>query len=458
MPRRTIYKAGDEVAGWQLAKLLGDGGNGEVWRALRQDSTAAVKFLRQTRTESEAYKRFVNETKVLQQLGVRPGILPLLDLHLPVSPTRKDPAWLSMPIAVSIREALPADAPLITAVQGVRAISATLAELSSTRGLNHRDIKPENLYLHDGQWCIGDFGLVDDPDGETLTEVGQLVGARFYLAPELHRADNSSWSSADLYALAKTLWVLITGQRYPPPGHLVRSVDYFRLRTYIQADDGIRYLESLIERSTNPQPNARPSMMEFSEELSAWLQPRDALPPPAPSDVTRERIRSAVLSSRDLEIERSRLREYVDNRLRSLRTELTQIGSLVQSLTGLVPEYGLFPELQASNYVTQLSHLPDTYYVAATSCRVTTGLKRRSGNVNHVAGIVLCMTTSGVVHMLALHLCMSSPTARVVHVWVQNASAQMESFIEHQTLNELLASLLGNVPAALECFADFIES
>jgi serine/threonine protein kinase len=108
MPYRTRYTIGEKISGWQIEKLLGTGGNGEVWRAVRAGSTAAVKFLKQVPADSEPYKRFVNETTVLRQLGVRPGILPLLDAHLPLRPTKMDPAWFSMPIAVPIRKALPA--------------------------------------------------------------------------------------------------------------------------------------------------------------------------------------------------------------------------------------------------------------------------------------------------------------------------------------------------------------
>jgi serine/threonine protein kinase len=258
------YKVGDNVAGWHLRELLGSGGNGEVWRAERESLLpAALRILRQTRADSEPYKRFATEVRVLQEPRRNPGILPLLDVRLPAHPSRSDPTWLSMPIAIPLRDALPAEAPLLAAVQAIHlihsihSISATLAELTATRGLNHRDIKPEKLYQYEGHWCIGDFGLVEDPTGESLTEVGQLLGAKHNLAPELHSSTNASWASADLYALAKTLWVLITGQKYPPPGHLVRDVDYFRLSAHIESNEALRHLERLIERSTDPQPQLR---------------------------------------------------------------------------------------------------------------------------------------------------------------------------------------------------------
>jgi serine/threonine protein kinase len=458
MSAQLRYKVGETIAGWQLSQLLGVGGNGEVWRATRSHSAVAFKILKNTRPDSEPYKRFINEVRVLQQLGQRRGILPLLEVHLPTSPSKIDPAWLTTPVAVPIQAALPAEAPLLTAVQAVHSISATLAELAATRALNHRDIKPENLYLYDAQWCIGDFGLVDDPIGEPITEVGKLLGARHYLAPELYRPDNCSWSSADLYALAKTLWVLITAQRYPPPGHLVRNVDHFCLSTHIQANDSVRYLERLIERSTDPDPKARPSMKDFSQELELWLSPRDPPVPTAASEAVRERIRSTVASTQDTESRRKQLRSYVDGRLASLHTEFRTLGSVIESLTGLKPEYGIFPELQSSNHVTQLSHLPDTYYVGMVSSRIAAPLKRCSGFATHVAAIVLCVTTSSELHMVALHLLTASPKALVLHHWIKNASAPMDSLFEQHSLTDLLTTLRAKLPEALETFAQLIES
>lgn len=453
MARDPRYKKGDTFSGWHLAELLGVGGNGEVWRATRGESTVALKILAGNRTDSEPYKRFVTEVTVLRQLGRRPGILPLLDFNLPTAPSKADPSWLSMPIAVPLRSALPRDAPLLSAVRAIQSISATLAGLAAERSLMHRDIKPENLYLYDRQWCVGDFGLVADPDGEPVTEVGHVLGARFYVAPELHRSGALSWDSADLYALAKTLWVLITGQSYPPPGHLVRAVDYFQLSTYIQANEAVRQLERLIERATDPEPKNRPTMPQFSEELKLWLDPPEIPTPVAPTDTVRERIRTAVVSSREVESRGHQLREYVDNQVVRLQPDIQKLGALVKSLTDLEPKYGPFPEIESDIHLSQLRHLQDTYYVATIGCRITAPMRRRSGFVNHVAGLALCMTTSGTLHLLAMHVLLASPNARVLHVRVQNTSVPMDSLLEDQALSQIFTGLQEKAPEALELFA-----
>lgn len=451
------YKPDDIVCGWRLLEVLGSGGNGEVWKAVRLESVAALKILHCSRLDSEPYKRFVNETTVLQQLELRPGVLPMKDFHLPPNPSKNNPPWLSMPIAIPIRRAMPTEAPLTTAVQAVQSIANTLAELAGSRGLHHRDIKPENLYLYEDRWCIGDFGLVDVPHDESLTEVGQLLGARHYLAPELYKSYNTSWASADLYALAKTLWVLVTGQRYPPPGQLVHDVDYFRLSTYIQANDAVRFLERLIERSTHPTPTARTSLAEFFKELMAWMTPHSPVALPSPEDAIKERIRSAVLSNQDVESGRARLRTYVNDRLTALRNKLAGLGTIVQSLTTLTPEFGSFTELESNSRVSALRHLPDSYHVGTIGCRVTSPLRRRSGLATHCAGIALCVTASGVLHMLALHILTSSHQARVVTIWTQEASAHMDSLLEFQAIGQLVSGLEAQAPQALDAFAHLLR-
>ena len=56
--------------------------------------------------DDESYRRFTDEIKVLRDLGHDPGVLPILDAYLPESPSKKDRAWLSMPLATEIKKAL----------------------------------------------------------------------------------------------------------------------------------------------------------------------------------------------------------------------------------------------------------------------------------------------------------------------------------------------------------------
>src|SRR5919197_3124805 len=125
----------------------------------------------------------VQEIEFHRSLGVFPGVLPLLDAHLPERPSTADRAWLSMPVAKPIAVAL-ADAPLETIVAAFAEIAATPPRLAK-RGVGHRDVKPGNLYEFGGQWLIGDFGLVAAPDLAELTRSGRALGPAHYTAYEM---------------------------------------------------------------------------------------------------------------------------------------------------------------------------------------------------------------------------------------------------------------------------------
>src|SRR6266511_4089453 len=179
-----MVPTGDLIGPWTLREKLGAGGNATVWRASRDGGEdVALKVINTTKTQREPYRRFMQEIEFLRELGDFPGVLPLLDAHLPQRPSSADRAWLAMPIATPIANAL-AEAPLETIVTALAEIAETLTRLAE-RGVGHRDIKPGNLYELNGRWLIGDFGLVAAPDLEELTRSGKPLGPAHYTAYEM---------------------------------------------------------------------------------------------------------------------------------------------------------------------------------------------------------------------------------------------------------------------------------
>jgi serine/threonine protein kinase len=198
---------------------------------------------------------------------------------------------LATPIATPIQEALKVR-PLVDAVGAVLAVAETIAQLHS-EGVSHRDIKPNNLYQFQGRWVVGDLGLVDFPDKDSLTETGERLGPWNYLAPEmLEQAKHADGAMADVYSIAKTLWVLATEQSKPPPGEQRVDNAQIGIGAY-RSHSRIRQLDLLIERSTRLDSAVRPSMAEFAHELRAWLDTPDVQPQ---QDITAilERIHAQI--------------------------------------------------------------------------------------------------------------------------------------------------------------------
>jgi hypothetical protein len=117
---------GQTLGPWTLLETLAHGGNATVWRAKRPEleEPVALKLINTTKVEKEPYQRFVREIAFLREHQAVPGVLPLLDAHLPNQPSRADPPWLAMPVAIPIARALDGK-PLIEIVAAVAAIANT---------------------------------------------------------------------------------------------------------------------------------------------------------------------------------------------------------------------------------------------------------------------------------------------------------------------------------------------
>ncbi len=260
------------VGPWVLGEQLGRGGNATVWAARHHDndSRVALKIINARNVGREPYQRFVREIMFLRAHHDVSGLLPLIDAHLPDKPTRADPPWLAMPVATPIANALRCGG-LAEVVRAVAAIADTLDRLQRDTGIAHRDIKPGNLYELDGDWLIGDFGLISLPDAAGLTVEGKPVGPAHYTAYEMIRDPASADPHpADVYSLGKTLWVLATDQRFPPEGHQPAGTRGFGVGDF-RPHPHASALDRAIDLMTRPHPESRPSKDQVARDLAAWL-------------------------------------------------------------------------------------------------------------------------------------------------------------------------------------------
>jgi serine/threonine protein kinase len=291
--RRSGSRDAVTIGPYRVGEELGRGGNAVVYRAVREGDAVEVALKVRAGTPSaEPYRRFKQEIETLQRIGSFPGVLPVLDSHVPNSPSKKNPAWLAMPIANRLRNALTGTR-LEQVIKAVAGVADTLARLQEAHDLGHRDVKPPNLYELGGEWLIGDFGLIVIPDGEDLTATGKPVGSRHYTPWEMISNPAGAESHpADVYALGKTLWVLATDQNYPPEGPQPAGARGLSIGDYRPHPHDLS-LDRLIERMTLRDPIARPTKREVAGELRAWLE----LPAPTPHrDVSevRNKIRAKL--------------------------------------------------------------------------------------------------------------------------------------------------------------------
>jgi serine/threonine protein kinase len=292
--------AGQKYGKWVVTgrKRLGGGGNGEVWRAETADGrVGAIKILYTRRGREGRYRlaRFRDEIGFLLAHPDFPGIVPVLDSR--ICDNLDEPSWYVMPVATPIRQALGADPGPGTVIGAVAEIAGTLAALAA-EGVAHRDIKPDNLFQLDGRWVIGDFGLVAYPEKNPRTEHGRKLGPTDYMAPEMRRdADRASPGPADVWALAKTVWVLLTGQQLPLPGthraaeaaHALQERITFRFAAE---------LDLLLEKATQIEPEERISMQDMARELHACAATPPEARPSASLAELHDRMAALTAASR----------------------------------------------------------------------------------------------------------------------------------------------------------------
>jgi serine/threonine protein kinase len=308
---------------WRILSKINGGGNGEVYHCQGPDGTqAAIKILKRGRDRrGDRMPRFRTEIRFLTEHRNYPGVLPMLDHSLPED--LDEPSWYVMPLATPLLEALGEALPLSSVVAAIASIADTMARLTDEGIEGHRDIKPDNLFQLDGQWVVGDFGLVKYPDQHTGTKQGQALGPADFMAPEMRRnADTAAVQPADVYSLVKTLWAVAAGERYPPPGQLRSDRHRLRLSSHVDDQRAI-LLDPLIEDCTSDDPADRPAMQDLAKELTLWSAPASVPVQPDLSAYTEEaaRLREANLPRGETSQERrSRLRSEAQARAHSVLT------------------------------------------------------------------------------------------------------------------------------------------
>ncbi|MCU8030895.1 protein kinase [Shewanella sp. SM73] len=266
--RNKKYKRekGNVIGGWKLIEPLGEGGNGDVWEASKDGfSNSAIKILKNI--DETNYKRFVAEIHILSSVKIA-GVIDIIESNIPTS-LQNDLPWFVMPKAVGIYESTNKMSTIQVAEQFVL-LAETLAELHE-REISHRDIKPENILCYSNRLCFSDFGLVKYPSKEKITPQKRDVGAKFTMAPEMRReAEKANGLFADVYSLAKTLWIIITKQEKGFDGQYNPN-SIIAIKNYCQ-DVYTTSLDNLLSESTDNDIHLRPSAKQFAKRLREWIQ------------------------------------------------------------------------------------------------------------------------------------------------------------------------------------------
>ena len=200
-------------ANYEIIALLGQGGQGTVYRAidLNLDRQVALKVLRLDQGSDPAFvKLFEHEAKITASIN-HPNVVRVYSFG-----AVDDRVYLAMELVdggtfddlmeklVRVPEARVLQIGIQVA-EGLRA--------GFEMGLIHRDVKPGNiLFASDGSAKVVDFGLAVFHEQEAA-QTGDIWGTPYYLSPErLNRVQEDFRS--DIYSLGAALFHAIAGR--PP--------------------------------------------------------------------------------------------------------------------------------------------------------------------------------------------------------------------------------------------------
>lgn len=215
----------ESLGPYQLRRLLGEGGMGQVFEALdrRSGERVAVKLLRggamATAREKELFAR---EARVGMECD-HPGLLRVLAVEIQEG---LQPyivmEYLPGPTLKGVLAAGPL-APL-NALDLAGAVLETL-DYVHARGIIHRDIKTGNIMLDDaGRPRLMDFGLTSFSDETSLSRSGIVFGSPHYMSPEQGLGETLD-ARSDLFSFSIALFELLTG-RLPFRGSTPLAVVY----------------------------------------------------------------------------------------------------------------------------------------------------------------------------------------------------------------------------------------
>jgi serine/threonine protein kinase len=204
---------GDTLGSYRLEELLGEGGMGLVFRAVRETDgeVVALKVMRFELIEDPVFgRRFEQEARAAAEVS-EPHLVPVLEAGQ--SEGRRFLASKYIEGGTLEDKLDEGQLDLAETARVAQHVGAGLTALHEA-GIVHRDLKPSNIIIDpSGTALLTDFGLAKGRAYTVLTKPGQVMGTLDYLAPELIKGEPAS-PATDIYALGCTIYECVAGQ--PP--------------------------------------------------------------------------------------------------------------------------------------------------------------------------------------------------------------------------------------------------
>lgn len=233
---------GDEIDGYRLQRVLGEGGMGVVFEAQQMqpiERRVALKLIKAGMDTRSVLLRFAVERQTLALMN-HPGIAQVFDAG--VSPQGRP--YFVMELVNGMPVTRWCDEQKFTLQQRIEIFRAICSAVQHAhqKGVIHRDLKPSNILITAGdgqpQPKIIDFGIAralhrtDGPSG--ITHIGDFVGTPEYMSPEQAGVNNLDLDTrTDIYSLGVVLYALLTGT-LPFNAEALGTSDYVELQRILR--------------------------------------------------------------------------------------------------------------------------------------------------------------------------------------------------------------------------------
>lgn len=217
---REMDLSGQQVGSFELIKIIGSGGMGQVYLAHQHTPgrDVAIKLLNKNFVTVKQVQRFELECEILAKLQ-HPAIAAVFEMGMSTIGEIEYP-WIAMEY---VKGALP----ITTYCQKNKLSNQDCIQLlielckavhhGHEQGVIHRDLKPQNILVdHDGNLKVIDFGVAKCTSSYSdvttiVTQVGGLVGTLAWMSPE-QCGNNDVSIRSDIYALGLVSLEVMCGE------------------------------------------------------------------------------------------------------------------------------------------------------------------------------------------------------------------------------------------------------
>jgi len=219
-----MFNPGDKVQHYEIIRLIGKGGMGEVYLARDTilDRKVALKFLPdELEGDARTRDRFVREAKSAAALD-HPFICKIYEAG-----EWRGKSFIAMEFieGQTLQERIEQERPDLKDSIRIALEIAEALENAHKAGIVHRDLKPANIMItSQGHTKVMDFGLAKRviPGGgaaelsrtltqASITQQGSIAGTISYMSPEQARGENVDTRS-DIFSLGIILYEMLSGK------------------------------------------------------------------------------------------------------------------------------------------------------------------------------------------------------------------------------------------------------